>query len=714
MNATENIAALIAGETGFSEQHVAATMALLADGATIPFISRYRKEATGSLNEVDIFNISQRASEIEELNKRKTYILQTIEAQGALTPELTERINACTETNLLEDIYLPYKPKRRTKAQVAREKGLEPLAKIIMAQNLHSLHDAARRYVSDKVENEEEALQGANDIIAEWVNESETVRARVRDQFKRYATITSKVIKTKAEEGDNYANYFDFSMPLNRCGSHAYLAIRRGEAEGFLRVSIDVDDTRMLDRLFPIFIKRHTAPEVQEFICKAVTDGYKRLTRSAIENEMAAEAKLKADGTAINTFADNLRQLLLGAPLGSKRVMGIDPGFRTGCKVVCLDANGNLLQHDVIYPTEPRRDFAGATITVTNLVKRHQIEAIAIGNGTASRETERFIKGVTMPWPVEIYVVNENGASVYSASKIARDEFPDHDVTVRGAVSIGRRLMDPLAELVKIDPKAIGVGQYQHDVDQNRLKEALDMTVESCVNSVGVNINTASRELLAYVSGIGDTLANNIVTYRAAHGDFPSREAIKDVTRMGPKAFEQSAGFLRIPTATNILDNTAVHPERYSLVSRMAKDCGMTLNEFVHSPETFKAVDLNRYVDKNTGLSTLNDIIAELEKPGRDPRQQASVMEFDDTINDISDLRVGMVLPAIVNNITDFGAFVDLGIHKSGLIHISQLADKRVNHPSQVVKLNQQLKVQVIDVDTKRGRIALTLRGVQQ
>lgn len=711
---TDNIPAIIAAETGIAEQHVAATLALLADGATIPFISRYRKEATGSLDEVAVFRISQRAGELEELAKRKAYILNTIEAQGNLTDELRKRIEECFELNVLEDIYLPFKPKRRTRAQAAREKGLEPLAKIIMAQNLRSPAEAAQRFVTEQVESREEALQGASDIIAEWANESEEARSRVRDQFRRFATISSKIVKSKAEEGENYANWFNFSQPLSRCGSHAYLAMRRGENEGFLRVSIDVDDERTTGRIFPLFIKRHATPEVQEFIRQAVTDGYKRLTRPAIENEIAAEAKAKADDTAINTFADNLRQLLLGAPLGAKRILGIDPGFRTGCKVVCLDANGNLLHHTVIYPTEPRRDFAGSTMTVTNLVKRYAIEAIAIGNGTASRETERFIKGVTMPHHVDVFVVSENGASVYSASKIARDEFPDQDVTVRGAVSIGRRLMDPLAELVKIDPKAIGVGQYQHDVDQAKLKAALDMTVESCVNSVGVDINTASRQLLSYVSGIGDTLAGNIVAYRAQHGDFPTREAIKEVPRMGPKAFEQSAGFLRVPASANVLDHTAVHPERYALVARMASDLGMSLDDFIHSPEAIRSVDLAGYVDDSTGMSTLNDIIAELEKPGRDPRKQATVMEFDDSINDITDLRVGMILPGIVNNITDFGAFVDLGIHKSGLIHISQLSERRVSHPSAVVKLHQPLQVQVIDVDVKRGRIALTLKGVPQ
>ena len=707
---SETITSIIAREKGISPKHVEATLNLLSDGATIPFISRYRKEATGGLDEVAVFDISQRAAELEELEKRKSYILATIEGQGNLSDELHQRINECTDLNLLEDIYLPFKPKRRTRAQIAREKGLEPLAKVIMSQKPRTPEEAAERFVGNNAGSVDEALQGASDIIAEWVNEHEEVRSRVRDQFHRFATISSKVANGKAEEGEKYANWFDFSQSLARCGSHAYLALRRGEREGILRVSIDVDDDRTLARLLPLFVKRHATPEMSEFITHAVADGYKRLTRPAIENEIAAEAKIKADTSAINTFSDNLRQLLLGAPLGSKRIIGVDPGFRTGCKIVCLDANGNLLHHDVIYPTPPKCDIDGSAHKMTQLIGKYHIDAIALGNGTASRETEQFLRGLKPSRPVEIYVVNENGASVYSASKTARDEFPDKDVTVRGAVSIGRRLMDPLAELVKIDPKAIGVGQYQHDVDQTKLKDALDMTVMSCVNSVGIDVNTASRQLLAYVSGIGDTLAGNIVAYRAEHGDFQSREALKKVPRMGPKAFEQSAGFLRVPTGSNILDNTAVHPERYPLVARMAADAGMSTDCFVRTPEAFRKVDLNRYTDDKTGLSTLSDIISELEKPGRDPRGQASVTEFDETIRDITDLRTGMVLPAIVNNITDFGVFVDLGIHKSGLIHISQLSDKRINHPSEVVKLNQRLEVKVMDVDTKRGRISLTLK----
>ena len=706
------IDAVIAAETGISRDNVSATLSLLAEGATIPFISRYRKEATGGLDEVAIFRISQRSEELAGLIKRKQYILNTIETQGNLTDELRDRINATLDINVLEDIYLPFKPKRRTRAQIAREKGLEPLACIILSRKPCIPMQVAGKFIGEGVADAGEALQGASDIIAEWVNEHEEARSRVRDQFRRYAVISSKVVKGKEEEGTNFASWFNHSQPLSHCGSHAYLAMRRGENEGILRVSIDVDDERTLARIIPIFVRRDATPEAAAFIRGAVTDGYRRMMRPAIENEIAAEAKIKADETAINTFADNLRQLLLSSPLGSKRILAIDPGFRTGCKVVCLDANGNLLHHDVIFPTAPHNDFAGSARKIARMAATYNIEAIALGNGTASRETERFLRGMGLKEGIGIFVVSENGASVYSASKVARDEFPDQDVTVRGAVSIGRRLMDPLAELVKIDPKSIGVGQYQHDVDQTKLKSALDMTVESCVNSVGIDVNTASRQLLSYVSGIGDTLAGNIVAYRAGHGDFPSREAIRKVPRMGPKAFEQAAGFLRVPTGSNILDNTAVHPERYPLVARMAADAGMELDEFIHSPAVFKAVDLSRYTDSVTGMSTLTDIISELEKPGRDPRTKATAMEFDDTVHDITDLRAGMELPGIVNNITDFGAFVDLGVHKSGLIHISQMAERRVGHPSQVVKLHQRLRVKVLDVDVKRGRISLTLKGL--
>lgn len=714
MSDTPNtITAIISHETGIPEKSVAATIKLLQEGATIPFISRYRKELTGSLDETAIFAIDTRAQELAELSDRKNYILNTIASQEKLTPELEEKIINCFDPNLLEDLYLPYKPKRRTRAQIARENGLEPLAKMIMAQTCADPDKAAARFINENITDTDTAISGASDIIAEWINENEVARSRVRDQFHRFATITSKVIKGKEEEAANYTTYFNYSAPVNRCSSHNYLAIRRGESEGLLRVSIGVDDERTLDRLYPLFIKRSGQPAAAEIVRGAVADAYKRLTRPAIENEIAAEAKFKADSAAIETFTSNLRQLLLASPLGSKRVLAVDPGFRTGCKVVCLDGNGNLLCHTVIYPTPPKSDTHEAAHTIFKLVLEHDIEAIALGNGTASRETEKFLRSLALP-EVKLFIVSENGASIYSASKVARDEFPDKDVTVRGAVSIGRRLMDPLAELVKIDPKSIGVGQYQHDVDQTRLKGALDMTVESCVNMVGVDVNTASRQLLSYVSGIGDTLAGNIVKYRSEHGDFPSREALKSVPRMGPKAFEQAAGFLRVPTGENILDHTAVHPERYLLVSRMASDLGKEISEIVADPSGLKTIDLTRYIDDTIGMETLGDIIRELEKPGRDPRQEAETIEFDETINDITDLKAGMILSGIVNNITDFGAFVDLGIHKSGLIHVSQVANKRVRHPSEVVKLNQHVKVKVMEVDLKRDRIALTMRDVAQ
>lgn len=696
------------------EKHVAACLGLLSEGSTIPFISRYRKEATGGLDEVEIFVIQQRFNALQELFHRKEFIIQTIESQGKMTDELRSRIEEAMEFAVLEDIYLPYKPKRRTKAQTARENGLEPLAKIIMAQNCASPADAARKFLNDKVADTDAAIEGASFIIAEWVSEDETARERVRNSFRRYARISSKVVKSKIDEAANYANYFSVDEPLNHCQSHRYLAMRRGEAEGLLRVSIDIDDDRMLEQLNRRFIRRGATPACADIVEKAVADGYSRLLRPSIESETAAEAKEKADEAAIRAFADNVKQLLLAPPLGNRRTIGIDPGYRTGCKAVVLDANGNLLHHDIIYPTPPRNYTVDASRRLSMLINKYDVEAIAIGNGTASRETERFVRSMEMPHKVEIFVVSENGASVYSASKTARDEFPDQDVTVRGAVSIGRRLMDPLAELVKIDPKSIGVGQYQHDVDQTKLKRSLDATVESCVNSVGVNLNTASRQLLAYVSGIGDALAANIVSYRAENGDFRSRRDILKVPRLGAKAFEQAAGFLRIPSAENILDNTGVHPERYGIVARIAGDSGHTLEELVANPALLKEIDLSRYVDGEVGLPTLTDIVHELEKPGRDPREKATEFSFDEGVNDISDLKEGMILPGIVNNITDFGAFVDIGVHESGLIHVSQMAKKRVSHPSEVVKVHQQITVKVIGVDLDRKRISLSLKDVPQ
>lgn len=707
-----NLPEIIGGELNIPQKHVAATVRLLDDGATIPFISRYRKEMTGSLDEVAIRNIQLRYESLKELVKRKEYIIETIDAQGVLTDDLRRRIEETYDSAVLEDIYMPFKPKRRTRAAIAREKGLEPLARMIMAQTLPDVSRQAQRFAGDGTA--DEAIGGALDIIAEWVSESEKARSIVRTRFNRSAVISSKVIKGKEEEGKNYLNYHDFSEPLRNCSSHRYLAMRRGESEGVLRVSVSVDDEEVIDRLSGVFVKPSASKEIAGLVRQAVKDGYKRLIRPSIETEIAATVKERADKTAIDMFADNVRQLLLAPPLGNKRVMGIDPGYRTGCKVVCLDSQGNLLHNDVIYPCAPVNDYKGAARKVSYLVEAYRIDAIAVGNGTAGRETEKFLSSLRYPHKVNVYVVNENGASVYSASKVARDEFPDKDVTVRGAVSIGRRLIDPLAELVKIDPKSIGVGQYQHDVDQNKLKNALDYTVESCVNTVGVNVNTASRELLSYVSGIGGTLAGNIVEYRAQHGDFPDRESIRQVPRMGEKAFQQCAGFLRIPGADNILDNTAVHPERYGLVRRIASDLGVTLADLVSDTGKLHGIDLSRYVTDDVGLPTLNDIVSELEKPGRDPRMQVKVMEFDDRINGIKDLQPGMELNGIVNNITAFGVFVDIGIKENGLVHISQLCERFVSSPSEVVKVHQQVKVKVMDVDYDRGRISLTMKGVTQ
>lgn len=704
---------IIAQEMNIPEQRVNATHKLLAEGATIPFISRYRKEATGGLDEVAIFNISERFDSLRDLADRKLYIIQTIESQGAMNDELRQQIDDTYDAAALEDIYLPFKPKRRTRAKIARENGLEPLAKIIMSQKCANPSDAATRYINDAVTNVDAAIAGASDIIAEWISEDQRARQNIRHRFQRYARISSKVIKGREEEAEKYHAYFNVDEPLNRCSSHRYLAIRRGEAEGFLKVAVSIDDDAAIERLCQNVIRKEAKPESATIIADAIADAYRRLIKPSITTEIENDAKEKADTAAIATFATNLHQLLLAAPLGAKPVMGIDPGFRTGCKVVCLDANGNLLHHDVIYPTPPRNYIEDATKRVLMLVERYHIEAIALGNGTASRETESFLRTLHFPRKIELFVVSEDGASVYSASKVARDEFPDQDVTVRGAVSIGRRLIDPLAELVKIDPKSIGVGQYQHDVDQTRLKRQLDMTVETCVNSVGVDINTASRQLLSYVSGIGDTLAANIVTYRAEHGDFTSRSTLLKVPRLGQKAYEQCAGFMRVRNSKNILDNTGVHPERYAIVEQMAKDSGYSLSELINDSHLLDNIDLNKYVTTEVGLPTLEDIIAELRKPGRDPREKASEFAFDESIHEISDLHEGMILPGIVNNLTDFGAFVDIGVHVSGLIHISQMADKRINNPAEVLKLRQQIKVRVIGVDINRKRISLSLKGIE-
>lgn len=707
-----DIKQIIAQELKLELRQVIATIKLLEEGATIPFISRYRKEQTGMLDEVAVFNIQQRHNALQELEKRKIYILETIEQQGKLTDELRTRIETTVDATELEDIYVPFKPKRRTRAAIARERGLEPLAKIIMSQNAKDLSSKALSFINDEVTNIEDAIAGACDIVAEWVSENEKVRSIVRNKYKHKAVISSSPVKDKEYEALNYKNYFDFSEPLIRCSSHRYLAIRRGESEGLLKVSIFIDDEEMLSRLKQLLIKPSANAQSAKLVAEAIKDGYKRLIKPSIETEVASMIKEKADAVAISMFADNLRQLLFAPPLGHKRVMGIDPGYRTGCKVVCLDAQGNLLHNDVIYPCAPTNDFKGAARKINNLVEVYKIDAIAVGNGTASRETEKFLTSLHYPHKVQVFVVSENGASIYSASKIAREEFPDKDVTVRGAVSIGRRLIDPLAELVKIDPKSIGVGQYQHDVDQNKLKDALDFTVMSCVNTVGVNVNTASRQLLSYVSGVGPQLAMNIVEYRAENGDFTSRKQLMKVPRMGEKAFQQCAGFLRIPNGENILDNTAVHPESYPIIEHIANDNKCRIDDFVANKSLLKQIDLNRYVTETIGLPTLNDIVAELEKPGRDPRSVVEVMAFDERVKTIDDLVPGMELKGIINNITAFGVFVDVGIKQSGLVHISQLCDRYVSSPLEVVKLHQHVKVKVLEVDRVRGRVSLTMKGI--
>lgn len=694
-------------------KHVAACLRLLDEGATIPFIARYRKEATGGMDEVTVHAVQKRHQELSELDKRKEYILDVIRERGALTAELEERINETLDPVALEDIYLPYKPKRNTRAQAARALGLEPLAKIIMAQNSTDVEKQAKKFAKE-AGSISAALAGASDIIAEWVSESEKARNLVRSRYQRSAVINSKVVAGKEDEGKNYQNYFNFSEPLRTCNSHRYLAMRRGEEEEILKVSITIDDDEMIDRLSRMFVRSGASEECAYLVRGAVKDGYRRLMRPSIENEVAAATKEKSDDAAIQMFADNVRQLLMAAPLGRKRVLAIDPGFRTGCKLVVLDEQGNLIQHDVIYPTPPANDFVGAADALCFYVDRYRIDAIAIGNGTAGRETERFIRDVMLPRKVQLFMVNENGASVYSASEVAREEFPNEDVTVRGAVSIGRRLIDPLAELVKIDPKAIGVGQYQHAVNQTKLKDSLDYVVESCVNTVGVNVNTASRQLLSYVSGIGPSLAANIVKYRAENGDFTSRDQLLQVPRMGEKAFQQCAGFLRIPGAPNPLDNTGVHPERYELVEQIAFDAKADVARLARDRNLLHSIELDRYVTKEVGLPTLTDIILELEKPGRDPRETVEETPYDDSVRTIDDLHIGQELTGKVNNITAFGVFVDLGMKENGLIHISQLSERFISSPSEVVSIGQNVRVRVMDIDTSRGRIALTMKGVAQ
>ena len=701
---------LIARFLQIPEGQVERTIGLLNEGATIPFISRYRKEVTGGLDEVQIGAIKDQLDKLTELSKRKETILATIEEQGKLTPELRKRIEESWDSTEIEDLYLPYKPKRVTKAEIARRKGLEPLAKIVMMQNENNLSARIKSFIKGEVKNAEEALQGARDIIAEWINENESARNTVRNSFAHTAMITSKVIKGKEEEGAKYRDYFDFSEPLNRASSHRLLALRRGEAEGILRVSISPDAESCLDRLNRRFVKGRG--EVSEQVATAVDDSFKRLLKPSIETEFSNQSKAKADEEAIRVFAENLRQLLLAPPLGQKRVLGVDPGYRTGCKLVCLDAQGNLLHNEAIFPHPPQNEKGKAAAKVAQLVATYAIDAIAIGNGTASRETEQFITNIRYDRKVQVFVVSENGASIYSTSKIAREEFPEYDVTVRGAVSIGRRLMDPLAELVKIDPKSIGVGQYQHDVEQNALKKSLDQTVESCVNLVGVNVNTASKHLLTYISGLGPTLAQNIVNYRAEHGPFTSRKELMKVPRMGEKAFEQSAGFLRIPDGKNPLDNSAVHPESYPIVERMAKDLKCSVADLITDKALKKKLKLTDYLTDKVGMPTLLDIMEELDKPGRDPRQTIQVFAFDPTVKTIEDLKEGQVLPGIVTNITNFGCFVDVGIKENGLVHISELADRFVSDPTQVVSIHQHVKVKVLSVDLSRKRVQLSMKGI--
>ena len=702
---------LISTALNIAERQVESTLNLLNEGATIPFISRYRKEMTGGLDEVQIGNIKERYDKLCEITKRKETIINTIEEQNKLTPELKKRIEETWESSTLEDIYLPYKPKRKTKAEIARQKGLEPLAITLMMQRENNPEEKAAQFLKNGLKDINEAIKGAQDIVAEMVNEDEQARNTVRNLFGRQAVISSKVIKGKEEEAIKYRDYFDFSEPLKRCSSHRLLAIRRGESEGLLKVSISPDDEECVGRLERMFIRSNNA--CARYVAEALQDAYKRLLKPSIETETGNLSKEKADDEAIRVFTENLKQLLLAAPLGQKRVLGIDPGFRTGCKVVCLDAQGNLLHNENIYPHPPVNKTGEAASKIRKMVEAYNIEAIAIGNGTASRETEEFITNQQFDRKLQVFVVSEQGASIYSASKVARDEFPDYDVTVRGAVSIGRRLMDPLAELVKIDAKSIGVGQYQHDVDQTKLKKALDQTVENCVNLVGVNLNTASSHLLTYISGLGPQLALNITNYRAENGAFASRKELMKVPRMGAKAFEQCAGFLRIPNAKNPLDNTAVHPESYHIVEKMAKDLGCTVAELIANKELRGRIDLKQYITSTVGLPTLNDIMQELDKPGRDPRETAKVFEFDRSIRTLDDLREGMILPGIVGNITNFGAFVDLGIKENGLIHLSQMADRYISDSSEVVSIHQHITVKVLSIDKERKRIQLTLKGIE-
>ncbi len=706
---TEKHLQLIAQELALPARKIQATARLLGEGATIPFIARYRKEATGSLDEVQIGAVKSAIKKYEELETRRESILKSIEEQGKLTPDLKTKITNTYNPTELEDLYLPYKKKRKTRATIAKEKGLEPLADVIFKQDHIDLDSFAFKFVNDDVPSIEEALQGARDIIAEHVNEDKDARDKIRGLFNRSATIRAKLARGKEEEGAKYRDYFEFEEQLKRIPSHRLLAIRRGEDEGILRVTLGPEEEEALFQLERIFLKSHGA--VAEQMKEAIKDAYKRLLSSSIETEFRNSSKELADAEAIDVFTENLRQLLLAAPLGQQRLLALDPGFRTGCKVVCLDQNGDLLYNTTIYPHPPQQQVNEAMDTIHSLVSRYKIQAIAVGNGTASKETMSICKRINFENKIDIYLVSESGASIYSASAIAREEFPDKDVTVRGAVSIGRRLMDPLAELVKIDAKSIGVGQYQHDVNQVKLKESLDATVESCVNAVGINLNTASRHLLTYVSGLGPTLAKNIVEYRSENGSFKKRSELKKVARMGDKAYEQCAGFLRVRKGTNPLDNTAVHPESYKVVQQMAKDLGASVEELIANPTLRKSVNLQSYVNDTIGLPTLQDIMKELNKPGLDPRGEAKSFSFADGINTIDDISPGMVLPGIVTNITKFGAFVDIGIKEGGLVHVSQMADRFVKDPAEIVKLQQEVRVRVLEVDKQRGRVSLSMKA---
>lgn len=695
--------------TGLPEKGIKSTVALLDDDCTIPFIARYRKDATGSLDEVQVGDIVKWKAVFEELEKRKSTVLKAIQEQDALTEELSKKIEEAENLQTLEDLYLPFKKKKNTKAELARQNGLEALAKIIMTQRAEDLQFIAGKYKNKNVLSAEEALEGAGHIIAEWINERSDIRNLLRWHLGKQGLITAKAIPAKKmeEKAQTYKDYFEFSEAVQRCPSHRLLAMLRAEKEGFIRVKLELDDEQVIEKIEERIIKSNNACSGQ--ISLAIKDAYKRLLFPAISNEILQTAKEKADDTAIEVFSKNLRQLLLDAPLGEKNILGLDPGFKTGCKVVCLNRQGDLVHNETIFPHPPQNDKANASKKINSLVDAYKIEAIAIGNGTASRETEQFIKNIRFHKDLEVFVVNEAGASVYSASKIAREEFPDYDITVRGAVSIGRRLADPLAELVKIDSKSIGVGQYQHDVDQQKLKNALDTVVENCVNSVGVNINTASKALLAYVSGIGPKLAENLVYFRNEHGPFQSREAIKKVPRLGEKAFEQSAGFLRIKNGGNPLDDSAVHPESYTLVNKIARDHSLKVDQLIGNAALLKTLDPSKYSNSTYGTETVKDVLKELERPGLDPRDKARVFSFNEDIKKIEDLRIGQLLPGIVNNITNFGCFVDLGIKESGLVHISNLADRYVSDPHQIVHVNQQVVVKVLEVDLARKRIQLTM-----